>query len=225
MPIDENNDLSPGEVFEWLVTQVHTSGQEWTEEELRKLELGLNKFAQNQRWATQYLNDHPAEKCIDEEISSEFDRIQFVQKEIMLFLNKVGDNLDNPKFKAPLNEAVYEIISAYYPNITWEVFLQEIENLKGTKRKTILRKGGTKQVVAAAAAKTFQDAIEKCCQNVDENKCLCLLTQTLIELDMDSVSIGKLINKTGGAARKFRERCIKRMNEHAEQFNKTENQE
>jgi len=224
MPSGENNDLSPvvDEVFYSIVEKVHASGQEWTEEELSEFELQLYEWAKRLEWARQYLDNHPSEDCIDEKFSFECETIEFVQREVMLFLERAknetpGNDLDNIEEKEPLREMVYVIISGYYPNTTREVFLREIENAKAKKEETILKKA-TKRVIAEAATKTFQEGIKECCQGGYDIENLCLLVQALMESGLDYEAIGKILGKTDDATRKFKERCKKHMREHEERY-------
>jgi hypothetical protein len=225
----ENNDLSPvvDEVFDWLVDQIHVSGQEWTEDEIRKFKQELYEFAKNCEWAKQFVNDHPFEDCVDEKLSSEYEKIELAQKEVMSFLAKVKNemgrrDLDNKEFEEPLNEGVYEIIRGYYPSTTKEVFLREINNTHARRRETILKKA-IKRVIAEAAAENFQKLIQEYCKGSDQINSLCLVVQTLLELGLDFVAIGKIIDKAEQTARQFRHRCKEHMRDHEKRYWQTNN--
>lgn len=229
MPNGENNDsFLMDDLLDSLVENIHDSEQEWTEKELREFKQQLEEWAKRLKWAKDFLIDHPHEVCVDERLSSECKKIEIVHKEVMSFLYRIKNkvkNLELQNVEEALNEGVYEIISAYYPNTSWEFFLSEVENAKAKRRETILDKA-SKIVIAEVSILTFQEAIKECCKNNIHIECLCLLVQTLLDYGINYKAIGRIIDKKEATTRKFMQRCKKHLREHEKRYLQTiENQE
>ena len=172
-----------------------------------------------------YLKKHPCEAGIMDGLIDEIEKVTFVKEQVLIFLEKVKEvegpkALESEPLRKGIYEGVYEIISGYYPHMSFDKFCRLISSDIGGKKIEIRVKKLTQIAIADAVANNFQITICNKMQSEEAHdiECLCWLIQALKDANFEIYPISKIIGKTEKATRKLSSRCGKHINNCAKQF-------